>query len=120
RTSWDGTRQGVFPAGAGPQAAIRDIKQPTLQRFHVGGDQIQLQAIVRGRAFELEDLLIDGKADILETRTPEPNLEPIFARGGKLVLRQGSLPSATTVQITGYPAEVGGRGLSLAGGTIDL
>jgi lipopolysaccharide export system protein LptC len=117
-------REPVQPAAylpaSEPQAAIRDIKPPSLQRFHVGGEQIQLQAIIRGRAFELEDLLIDGKADILETRTPEPNLEPIFARGSRLELRHGSVPAATTVKIDGQPAETGGRGMTLAGRTIDL
>src|SRR5881296_3326818 len=75
---------------------------------------------MRGRLFELEDLLIDGKADILETRPPEPNLEPIFARGSSLELRHGSSPAATTVKINGQPAEVGGRGMTLAGRVIDL
>jgi hypothetical protein len=117
-------REPVQPAAylpaSEPQAVIRDIKPPSLQRFHVGGDQIQLQAIIRGRAFELEDLLIDGKADILETRTPEPNLEPIFARGSRLELLHGSVPAATTVKIDGQPAETGGRGMTLAGRSIDL
>jgi lipopolysaccharide export system protein LptA len=123
RAGWDGMPQAPNPIGAtgvGPQATIRDIKPPSLQRFHAGGDQMQLQAIVRGRAFELEDLLIDGKADILETRTPEPNLEPIFARGSRLELRQGSVPTATTIKIDGQPAETGGRGMTLAGRSIDL
>jgi hypothetical protein len=103
-----------------PQAAIRDVKPQNIQRFHVGGEQIQLQAIVRGRQFELEDLVIDGKADILETRMPQADLEPIFARGTHLELRQGSKPAATTVQINGFPAEIGGRGVSLAGRQIDM
>lgn len=116
-----------------PQAAIRNVvRPPSLQKFHVGGDKIQLKAIIRGQAFDLDDLTIEGKADILETRTAEPNQEPIFARGEWLRLQQGSMPTATTIELKGQPAgvggrgmkgkpaEVGGRGMSLAGRTIEL
>src|SRR5262249_16352166 len=112
-------RPAAYSPETTPQAAIRSVKPPTLQKFHVGGDKIQLRAIIRGRLFDVEDLFIDGKADILETRTPKPKQEQILGRGGSLELRQGSQPSAR-VQINGQPAEVGGRGMSLAGRRIDV
>jgi len=103
-----------------PQGAIRSIiLQPTEQKFHVSGGKIQLRAVMRGRTFELEDLNIDGQAMIDETRTPEPGQEPIFMRGDLLELRQGTSPDAT-IQVSGHPAEVGGRGMWLAGGKIQV
>ncbi len=114
-------RPAAYSTDGLPRGAIRNVvKQPTLQKFHVGGEKIRLQAILRGQNFELDDLFIDGKADILETRTPAPNQEPFFARGDWLQLRQGSVPAATTVELKGQPAEIGGRGMSLKGRTIEL
>jgi hypothetical protein len=121
QTIQEPVRPAAYSQEAPPQAAIRNVvKQPSLQKFHVGGDKIRLRAIVRGRLFDLDDLFIEGKADIVETRTALPNQEPIFARGDWLELRQGSIPAATIVQLKGQPAEVGGRGMSLAGRAIDL
>jgi hypothetical protein len=74
---------------------------------------------VRGRAFELENLNIEGQAAIDETRTPEPGQDPIRLRGELFELRQGTSPSATA-QVSGKPAEISGRGLSLAGSQIQL
>jgi hypothetical protein len=88
-----------------------------MQKFHVSGAKIQIQAVVRGRLFDLEDLNIDGEAAIEETRTPEPGQEPIRVRGELLELRQGTKPDAT-IQVSGRPAEVSGRGMRLAGGQI--
>lgn len=109
-----------FTPDDAPQGTIRNvIRPPNEQKFRVSGGKIQLRAVVRGRTFELEDLNIDGQAMIDETRTPEPGQEPIFMRGDLLELRQGTSPDAT-VQISGHPAEVGGRGMWLAGGKIDV
>ena len=110
----------AFTSDSTPQATIRNVvRQPTLQKFHVGGAKIQLQAVVRGRAFELESLNIDGQAAIDETRTPEPGQDPIRLRGDLFELRQGTTPAATA-HVRGLPAEVSGRGLSLAGSQIQL
>src|SRR5262249_26341875 len=103
-----------------PQGTIRNvIRPPNEQKFRVSGGKVQVRAVVRGRTFELEDLNIDGQAMVDETRTPEPGQEPIFMRGDLLELRQGTSPDAT-VQVSGHPAEVGGRGMWLAGGKIQV
>ena len=101
-----------FTPDATPQGTIRNVvRQPTLQKFHVGGSKIQMQAVVRGRLFDLEDLNIEGQAAIDEIRTPEPGQEPIRLRGDLLELRQGTKPEAM-IQVSGKPAEVSGRGIS--------
>src|SRR5207247_810550 len=43
----------------------------------------------------------------------------MFIRGELLELRQGTTPEAT-IQVSGHPAEVGGRGMWLAGGKIQV
>jgi hypothetical protein len=113
-------QQASFSPAAPPQAAIRDvIRPPNLQKFRVGGGAIQMQLVVRGRQFDLEDLNIRERAAIDETRTPEPGQEPIRLRGDLLELRHGTQPDATLV-VTGQPSEVAGRGMSLAGGKIEV
>jgi hypothetical protein len=109
-----------FTADVQPQGAIRDvIRPPNLQKFHVNGELIQMQLLVRGQKFDLENLTIDRHATIDEIRTPEPGQEPIHIVGDVVELRQGTTPGAI-VKISGQPAEATGRGMSLAGGTIHI
>ncbi len=113
-------RTSFAPDDPPPQATIRNvIRQPNDQKFHASGAKIQLQALVRGRTFELEDLIINGQAMVDETRTPEPGQEPMFLRGDVLELHKGTTPDAT-IDVSGHPAEVGGRGMWLAGGKIQV
>ena len=96
-----------------PHGMIRDvIRPPNVQKFHVGGGMIRMQLLVRGRQYDLEDLNIEQRAQIDEIRTPEPGQEPIRIRGDLLEVRRGTQPQAT-VEITGQPAEVAGRGMSV-------
>lgn len=110
----------AYVADTQPQAAIRGvIRPPAIQKFHVRGNEMQMQLLVRGRQFDLEDLNIDGQAAIDETCTPLPELEPIRVRGDLLAVRRGTQPEAT-IDISGKPAEVAGRGMSLRGGQIHV
>jgi hypothetical protein len=109
-----------FTPAAPPQGMIRDvIRPPNPQKFHVGGELIRMQLLVRGQTFDLEDLNIRDHAEIDETRTAEPGQEPIHVRGDFLEVRHGTQPDAT-LEITGQPASIAGRGMSLAGGKIEV
>jgi hypothetical protein len=118
-------REPVAPASyteeARPAAAIRDARPqvPIVQRFYVSGDVVRTQLVVRGNKFDLEDLSIRGHARIDEVQTPEPNLVPLRVRGDFLELRAGTRPDATA-EISGFPAEVAGRGMALAGSKIEM
>jgi hypothetical protein len=103
----------------GQQASGEVIRAPNLQKFYAGGGLIQMQLVVRGRKFDLEDLTIRGHAVIDETRTPEPGQDPIHIAGDRIEVRGGTTTEATC-QVHGQPAEVGGRGLSLAGGVVQV
>jgi lipopolysaccharide export system protein LptA len=110
----------AFTPTVPPQAAIRGVGHlPSLQKFHVSGELIRMQLAVRGRQFDLEDLDLRGQAAIDETRTPEAGQQPIRLRGDYLELRHGTTPGAT-INLIGNPAEVGGRGLSLASGRVEV
>lgn len=102
-----------------PAGTIHDTVRPSSpQHFHVSGGVIRTQLVLRGNQFDLEDLNIRGQAQVDETITPEPGLQPLRLRGDLLEIRHGTRPQAY-LQITGLPAEVGGRGMSLAGGQIE-
>jgi len=78
-----------------------------------------MQLLARGQAFDLEDLNIRGHAEIDETRTAEPGQDPIRVRGELVEVLRGTQPDAT-LQIAGQPGSVAGRGMSLAGGKIEV
>jgi hypothetical protein len=95
------------------------IRPPSLQKFHVNGELVQLQLVIQGQEFDVEDLLLRGHATIDETRTETPGQDPIHIGGELLELRHGTTPDAT-IEVTGEPAEVAGRGLSLIGRKINV
>jgi hypothetical protein len=89
------------------------------QQFKVVGDMVQMRIFIRGKQVDLEDLTIRGTARIDEIRTPEPGQEPIHIAGDVLTLHGGSTPQAK-VEVAGHPAELGGRGLAILGGTVHV
>jgi len=110
----------AFQQNVTPGGTIKNIiRPPSLQKFRAAGEMIQMQLVIKGRQFDLEDLMIDGQAQIDETRTPEPGQEPIHVAGDLLKLRHGTSPEAT-IEVSGHPAEVGGRGMLLMGGLINV
>jgi hypothetical protein len=109
--------QGVGLAPARPQAPA--IRPPSLQKFDLTGDLIQMQIVRQGEVMELEDLMIRGHVSLDESRTAEPGQRPIRIRGDWLELR-GGVTGPGKIDIAGGPAEIGGRGLSLAGAEIHM
>jgi hypothetical protein len=98
-------RPAAYAPETPPSGGIRDvIRAPNLQKFHVGGGLIQMQLVVRGRKFDLEDLTIRGRATIDESRTPEPGQEPLHIAGDGIELRCARRPRRR--QVSGQPAEV--------------
>ena len=104
---------------AQPRRAAPAIRPPSLQKFDLTGDLIQMQVVRQGEVMELEDLMIRGHVSLDESRTAEPGQKPIRIRGDSLELR-GGVTGPGKIDIVGGPAEVGGRGMSLMGGEIHL
>ena len=95
------------------------IRPPPLQKFDLSGDLIQMQVVRQGAESDLEDLTIRGHVVLDETRTDVPGQKPIRIRGNMLELR-GGVTGPGKIDIAGQPAEVGGRGMSLAGNEIHM
>jgi hypothetical protein len=105
---------------AQPNTALDSPPPPKPQQFRVLGDLIQMQIHVQGnKTAGLEALTIRGRATIDETHTPEPGQEPIHIAGNLIELHRGTTRDAQ-VEVSGQNAELGGRGISLVGGTIHL
>lgn len=115
----------AYSEEATPEATIRGARParlpppPKEQKFHVSGDVVRTQLILRGGKLNIEDLSIRGHAQIDEVLVPEPNLEPLRVRSDFLELRAGTQPHATA-EMSGFPAEIAGRGMALAGNKIEL
>lgn len=105
-----------------PQLAAPDEPGPqpaSLQKFDLRGDKIQMQLVRQGKALHLEDLAIRGHVTMDETRTPEPSQQPLHLAGDTIEMH-GMTSGPGKIEIIGQPAEIGGRGLTLAGNTIHL
>ncbi|MEX2176104.1 MAG: hypothetical protein WD872_17210 [Pirellulaceae bacterium] len=105
----------LLPGRAGGQA----IRPPSLQKFDLRGDLIQMQIMRQGSEMELEDLTIGGHVVLEETRTAEPGQQPIRMTGDSLELR-GGVSGPGKINVRGQPAEIAGRGMSLLGAEIQL
>jgi hypothetical protein len=91
----------------------------SLQHFDLAGDLIQMQIVRCGEEMNLENLTIRGHVSLDEPRTPEPGQQPIHMAGDLLELR-GGVSGPGKIELVGLPAEIGGRGMSLAGNAIHL
>jgi hypothetical protein len=96
------------PAAAGPQ-----------RQYYVGGSQMRVQFAIRGDQTELSDVLLEGNAELRETKTAKQADKPLWARGDRLQLAGGDGPDSQ-VTVLGKPAHVEARGMALSGPNIQL
>jgi hypothetical protein len=88
------------------------------QKFDVSGKLVQMR-IATGKVNGVEDLTIQGNAQIDEIQTAQPGQAPIKLRGEAVELRGGTTPDAI-VHVVGQPAKISARGLTLQGDAIHL
>ncbi|MGE0605569.1 MAG: hypothetical protein AB7O62_00480 [Pirellulales bacterium] len=110
-------------APAAPPAAPRSARAVPVgdpnQRFEVSGRLLQIQVRLSGATSELTEALVDGMARFAEVESPQASEKPLLVQGDRLhVVRL--TPTATAVAVTGKPARVDGRGLSMHGDEINL
>jgi hypothetical protein len=113
------TRQ---PAGLKPGTLLgggSDPQRPNTQKFDVSGQLVQMRVAAGGRVNGVEDLTIQGSAQIDEIQTSQPGQVPLKLRGEAVELRGGTTPDAI-VHVVGQPAQISARGLSLNGDAIHL
>ena len=89
------------------------------QQFRFAGSQVQVRFNVRGDQTELRDVLLEGNADLRETKTAKPDEKPLLATGDRLQLAGGDGPNSQ-VTVVGKPAYVEARGMTLSGASIQL
>lgn len=108
------------PAPFKPGTLIGDPneQQGPPQKFDVSGKLVQMR-IANGKISGVEDLTIQGSAQIDEVQTAQPGQAPMKLRGEAVELRGGTTPDAI-VHVVGQPAKISARGLSLQGDAIHL
>lgn len=84
------------------------------QQFSLTGELMRLLIVRRGGDSALEDLTVEGKAELQEVRTGKPGEVPMVAKGNILQLLKASGPDAA-LSLFGAPAEIRGRGFGLMG-----
>lgn len=86
------------------------------RRFHVSGDLLQAQIVYRGEEMDVSELTIDGHTRCAERPISLTDEEPLVIVGDHLHLTQPT-PESMTVQVTGMPARIDGRKMTLIGGS---
>ncbi|HEX7450423.1 MAG TPA: hypothetical protein VF306_22880, partial [Pirellulales bacterium] len=111
------------PAPTGPAAAQTAPPPPPPakrsapdRQFHVSGDLLQAQVIYRGEQMDVSELTIDGHTRCAERPSKLDDEEPLVIVGDHLHLTQPT-PENMTVQVTGMPARIDGRKMTLIGGS---
>jgi lipopolysaccharide export system protein LptA len=92
-----------------------------VQKFDVTGDLLRVQLLRQDQKTSVGDVTVDGNVRFVETvmRTAEPGQVPLSITGSLLQLRSASSDRATA-KVTGQPAQVVARGLTMNGATIQL
>ncbi len=101
------------PAPPPPPPAKREAPD---RQFHVSGDLLQAQVIYRGEQMDVSELTIDGHTRCAERPSALTDEEPLVIVGDHLHLTQPT-PENMTVQVTGMPARIDGRKMTLIGGS---
>jgi len=110
----------VSPAAHSPEQAPAPQSEPTRQHFQVVGRLLRARVIVREEEQgELSELTIEDGVEFVESRTEQPNQQPMLIRGDWLHVVDGDKPYAA-VTVIGKPAHFQGRGLALSGRNISL
>ena len=101
-----------------PQPWRNQTQEPTA-RFDISGDVLRAQLAVAGKTVQLRDVSVEGKANILETHTAEAGAMPVRISGDFVHVAAANSPQAKAV-VSGKPAIVSGRGVTLKGTSIHM
>lgn len=108
--------EGILPAGDLPGGNLPGTSQ---QRFHIIGELLRMRVTMRGQAAEVDEVVVERDVRFVETVTTRPGEKPLAMTGDQLHMLQPT-PGAAQVTVTGRPAHVEARGLTLDGGAIHL
>jgi hypothetical protein len=118
-SSASGPSRSNQPASARPPSVQSGSFTGPTQRFDVSGRRMQVQLVQAGRETQWRQIDIFGGARLVETQTAKPDERPLEITGEFLHAVQPQA-DAGQVTVTGKPAHVEGRGLSLTGDAVNL
>jgi len=109
----------VRPAPA-PREAPAESRLASEDSYDVRGKLIRLQVQVADREnMQVTDLAIDGDVKLRQTKMATPDEQPLWIEGDRLQMADADGPNAQ-VAVTGQPAKISVRGLTLEGKAIEL
>ncbi|MGH7134679.1 MAG: hypothetical protein ACREHD_03005, partial [Pirellulales bacterium] len=106
-----------------PEPEQPSEKTPPSQRWHVSGDLVKAQVLLKPGKSEVTQMTLDGHARCAELPMPVRLDQPLRDKPEQLLVITGEqchlvqpTPQDATVRITGRPARVVARGMTLEGG----
>ncbi len=102
---------------AAPQPAAPAL--PPKQRFHIQGDQLRMVLRMGERQTELAEAIVEQHVRLSEIVTARPDEKPLLITGDQLHLTSPSAGNEV-VRVSGRPAYVEARGLTLTSSAIHL
>jgi len=105
------------PSSTAPAQYSAVAKQTS--RYEIQGDIIRLQVLLQDKQAEVSDVTVGGNVEVREAEVAKPGQKPLVIRGDLLEMDQVHRES-TRVKVSGEPAHVEARGMTLEGAQIDL
>lgn len=109
------------PLGAAPgvtSAPAAGPLQPQSQ-YHIRGQVARMLINVEGKAMRVREVVVEKNVKLTETKTKLPTELPLLIQGDNLQLTQ-TTPTSSFVVVTGTPAYVEARGMTLSSGKLTL
>ncbi|MCE9607948.1 MAG: hypothetical protein K8U03_23940 [Planctomycetia bacterium] len=106
------------PNNFGQAAAPAAPPEPQPQ-YHIRGELARMLINVEDRVMRVREVVVEKNVKLTETRTKLPTEQPLLIQGDTLQLSQAS-PTASYVVVTGTPAYVEARGMTMSGGKLTL
>ena len=92
---------------------------PPPSQYHIRGQLARMLINVEDKAMRLREIVVEKNVKLTETRTKLPTEQPLLIQGDTLQLTQ-TTPTASYVVVTGAPAYVEARGMTMSGGKLTL
>jgi hypothetical protein len=106
---------GAFPVEAPAGSTAGEPKR----KFHIRGELLRLRVAIEREAMQVREAIVERKVKLIELAAAVPGEQPLSIQGDRLHLTR---PSAehSHVTVTGAPAYVEARGMTMSGGKLDL
>jgi lipopolysaccharide export system protein LptA len=109
------------PPGTGPAFAPAPAAGPLppQSQYHIRGRIARMLINVEGKAMRVREVVVEKNVKLTETKTKLPTELPLLIQGDNLQLTQ-TTPTSSLVVVTGTPAYVEARGMTLSSGKLTL